>query len=575
MTDTGTAAAEPITLEAFDPAGLLMDANARSNAEATVDKAFVAELKAYAKVSPRGCGNHTPVELRRRPDGQLRVRTGHRRTIGCIRAGVPVFGFVAGDEGDERANLVSRLLGQWHENHGRVDMTASDDTGVLLTLFDVGGMTEAGIAKATGLSRPQIAASLTVARSEVARKAADRWKFLTLDQAATLAEFEGDAEALKALVQAANASPDQFDHVVARLRATRAEREARAAFTAELEAQGITIYGDRPHVPWTMALENLRDGDGNEITPEAHATCPGRAVTISYDWDWAPGAEAAYRAAHDLAADDDLDGVEFDSDEEAREAGFAPRWQVGRYLCTDPEQHGHANVYGKPRETPTTEQRTAEDEEAEKARATEERRRVRRRNTEWRTANEVRTSHVRGVLARKAPPAGGLKLIVEAMARGETQPLMSSFGHQTACELLGLTGDGAAAGYRDMLLAELARASDKRAQMIALAMVLGAAEHGVRDVHTWQSAEGAYWSAHSIPAAARYLAWLAEHTGYGLSEIEAEVAAHATAGAGEPTGEPEPGPGEDEQTPDTTDADARQDQAEADEADSPASTEAD
>ena len=574
MTDTGTAAAEPITLEAFDPAELLMDANARSNAEATVDKAFVAELKAYAKVSPSGCGNHTPVELRRRPDGQLRVRTGHRRTIGCIRAGVPVFGFVAGDEGDERADLVSRLLGQWHENHGRVDMTASDDTGLLLTLFDAGGMTEAGIAKATGLSRPQIAASLTVARSEVARKAADRWEFLTLDQAATLAEFEGDAEALKALVQAANDSPSQFGHVVARLRATRAEREARAAFTAELEAQGITIYGDRPFVPWTMALENLRGGDGNEITPEAHAACPGRAVTITYDWDWAPGAEAAYRAAHGL---DDEDDIEFVSDEEGREAGYAPRWQVGRHLCTDPEQNGHANVHGQPRETPTTQRRTAEDEEAEKARATEERRRVRRRNTEWRTANEVRTSHVRAVLAGKALPAGGLKLTVEAMARGETQTLMSLFGHQTACELLGLTGDGAATGYRDMLLAELARASDKRAQMIALAMVLGAAEHGVRDVHTWQSAEGAYWSAYSIPAAARYLAWLAEHTGYGLSEIEAEVAAHATARPDESAGETKSGPGEDEQPPDTADADARQDQAEAsavEEDDSPASAQA-
>jgi ParB family chromosome partitioning protein len=573
MTDTGTAAAEPITLEAFDPATLLMDANARSNAEATVDKAFVAELKAYAKVSPRCCGNHTPVELRRRPDGQLRVRTGHRRTIGCIRADVPVFGFVAGDEGDERADLVSRLLGQWHENHGRVDMTASDDTGLLLTLFDAGGMTEAGIAKATGLSRPKVAASLTVARSKVARKAADRWEFLTLDQAAALAEFEGDPGALTALVQAAKDSPSQFDHVVANLRNTRAEREARAAFTAELEAQGITIYGDRPYVPWTMALENLRGGDGNEITPEAHATCPGRAVTITYEWDWEPGAEAAYRAAHDLAEGD----IEFGTDEEAREAGFTPRWQVDRYLCTDPEQHGHTNMHGQPRETPTTEQRTAEAEAAEAARATEERRRVRRRNTEWRTANEVRTSHVKAVLASKAPPAGALKLIVEAIARGETQPLMSSHGHQTACELLSLTGDGSATGYRDMLLAELARASEKRAQMIALAMVLGAAEDGVRDVHTWQSAEGAYWTAYGIPATARYLAWLAEHTGYGLSEIEAEVAAHAIARPDGPAGETESGPGEDEQTPDSTDADARQDQAEAaavDEDNSPASAEA-
>jgi hypothetical protein len=41
-------------------------------------------------------------------------------------------------------------------------------------------------------------------------------------------------------------------------------------------------------VPWTLALENLRDGDGNQISPEAHATCAGRAVTITCEWDWAP-----------------------------------------------------------------------------------------------------------------------------------------------------------------------------------------------------------------------------------------------------------------------------------------------
>ena len=50
MSDT---TAEPITLEAFDPAELLMDANARSDAEATVDKAFVASLKAHAATSPK------------------------------------------------------------------------------------------------------------------------------------------------------------------------------------------------------------------------------------------------------------------------------------------------------------------------------------------------------------------------------------------------------------------------------------------------------------------------------------------------------------------------------------------
>jgi ParB family chromosome partitioning protein len=536
--------AEPITLEAFDPAGLLMDANARTGAMATVTKADVALCKAIAASRPDGCGNNVPITIVRRPDGQLRVRTGHRRAIGCLRAGVPVLGFVAGDEGDEQADRRARLIEQWNENHHREPMTVGDETAVVLALFDEEQMTEAAIAKATGLPRPQVTASLAVARSQVAVKAAERWDFLTLDQAAILAEFEDDQEALTALVQAAKDSPSQFVHVAARLRATRAEREAKTAFAAELEAQGIAIYGDRPYVPWTLALENLRDGEGNQITDEAHATCPGRAVTITYEWDWAPGAEAAYRAAHGLAADDDLGDLEFGSDEDPREAGFVPGWQIGRHLCTDPDHHGHTNVHGTLSGTPTQEQQTAEDQAAEAARKTEARRRVRARNTEWRAATETRTAHLKALLGRKAPPAGALTLIVEAMARGETQPPMSSFGHQTACELLGLRGNGAGAGYRDLLLAELARASEKRAQVIALAMVLGAAEHGVRDVQTWQSAEGGYWASYGVPLAARYLAWLAEHTDYALSGIEAEVAAHATgqaaASPSEPADEPRP-----------------------------------
>jgi ParB family chromosome partitioning protein len=445
-------------------------------------------------------------------------------------------------------------------------MTVRDDTAVLLALFDEEQMSEAAIAKATGLPRRQVAASLAVARSEVAVRAAERWDFLTLDQAATLAEFEADEEALTALYQTAKDSPGQFAHVAARLRATRAEREAKAAFTAGLEAQGIAIYGDRPYVPWPLALENLRDGDGNQMTPQVHAACPGRAVTITYEWDWAPGAEAAYRAAHGLAGDDDLADVEFADDEDARAAGFVPGWRVGRHLCTDPQQYGHTNVHGTASETPTQGQQTAENQAAEAARKTEERRRVRRRNTEWRAATETRTSHLKALLGRKAPPAGALKLIAEAMARGETQPQMSSFGHQTACELLGLSGNGAATGYRDLLLAELARASEKRAQVIALALVLGAAEHGIRDVHTWQSSEGRYWASYGVPLAARYLAWLAEYTGYALSGIEAEVTAHATSraasgpsdsadeakpGAAQPDddGEPVTGPGESESEP--------------------------
>jgi ParB family chromosome partitioning protein len=276
---------EPITLEAFVPAELRIADNARTDAEATITKEWIAQLKAHAAIDPtgKGCGNHTPVPVVRCPDGELEILFGARRTLGCIRAGVYLLGYIAGDKGDDQAARRARLIDQFTENVHREPMKRSDEAALILRLFDDEGMTEAGIAKATGFGKPRVAAYRAVARSETAAKAADRWEFLTLDQAATLAEFEGDQMALTALVQAAKDSPRQFDHVAAQLRATRAEREAKAAFTAELEAQEFAIYGDRPGVPWTLALENLRDSDGSEITPEAHATCPGRAVTITHE----------------------------------------------------------------------------------------------------------------------------------------------------------------------------------------------------------------------------------------------------------------------------------------------------
>jgi len=129
MTDT---TAEPITLEAFDPGALLLDANMRTNAEATVTKADVALCRKIAAERADGCGNFVPVTLVRRPDGQLRVRTGHRRTIGCQRAGARVLGFVAGDEGDERADQRARLIEQWNENHHRKATTLADDAVTVL-----------------------------------------------------------------------------------------------------------------------------------------------------------------------------------------------------------------------------------------------------------------------------------------------------------------------------------------------------------------------------------------------------------------------------------------------------------
>ena len=72
MSDTGTATAEPITLQAFVPAELRIDDNARTDAEATINKECVAQLKEHAKVpSPDGLREPHPCPLVRCPDGEL------------------------------------------------------------------------------------------------------------------------------------------------------------------------------------------------------------------------------------------------------------------------------------------------------------------------------------------------------------------------------------------------------------------------------------------------------------------------------------------------------------------------
>ena len=67
-------------------------------------------------------------------------------------------------------------------------------------------MTEAAIAKATGLDRPQVTASLAVARSETATRAADEYG-IDLLQAAIIAEFDGDDDAVGELLADGRAQP--------------------------------------------------------------------------------------------------------------------------------------------------------------------------------------------------------------------------------------------------------------------------------------------------------------------------------------------------------------------------------
>jgi ParB family chromosome partitioning protein len=239
---------------------------------------------------------------------------------------------------------------------------------------------------------------------------------------------------------------------------------------------------------------------------------------IAYDWEWAPGAEAAYRAAHGLADDEDLSDVEFSTDEEALAAGFRPAWQVSDYICADPDEHGHRNVNQVDRDAAGG----PADQYADKI-AAEEAARIKRRqviagNKQWRAATTQRQEFLRNLAGRKTLPGRMLAVVLAAIG-GCDWDLVNALqkGNDLAAELLGIK-----AGYgREKIPEMIAQANDKRATVIALVIVLASRETPTSDEHVWR--EGWEWATHR-KTAAPYLTFLRDQLGYTLSPIEAAVA---------------------------------------------------
>ena len=105
----------------------------------------------------------------------------------------------------------------------------------------------------------------------------------------------------------------------------------------------------------------------------------------------------------------------FGSDAEAAEAGFRPCWQITAYMCTDPDEHGHRNVNQVDRDEaggPADQVRTQIDAE-EAARI--KRRQVIAGNKQWRAATAQRQEFLRGLAARKTPPARALTRVLAAV----------------------------------------------------------------------------------------------------------------------------------------------------------------
>lgn len=466
--------APAMTLEHLDPSTLIADANIRKDLRLT--KQFVASIAERGVLVPLVCVRAT--------DG-VKIRYGHRRAFGAIEAGLPTVPCIVTGATTGTPAEVDRILAQYDENTHREGLTTAENAGVVAGLLDL-GMTTEFIARQTQMHRDHVQAAQKVTRSKTATAAAGKYTFLTLDQAAGLAEFEDDTEALQRLTAAAEHNPEQFAHTLQRMRDDRDELHMLTAARTEAEAAGLTVLGQRPS--WDHALRQLRGSDGKELTTDTHAACPGHAVYLEIGWDYTQPA----------------DGEDTGDDED--EGRYTRTVKQSAY-CTDPKANGHKSPYGS-------------STRGASARTTEERREVIENNKLWRSAETVRRAWLREYLTRKTIPARALRFVLEAIAYGDPQltACMNNYSgsHALATGILGLPEpEQHMYGETSAVLNAITGATDARAQVIALAIVLCAYESAT-DVQTWRKPT-AQW-------ATRYFTLLKD-LGYGLADVEQLVLA--------------------------------------------------
>ncbi|MBM4487710.1 ParB N-terminal domain-containing protein (plasmid) [Prescottella equi] len=474
---------ESLELVTVDPTTLLVDTNIRADLRLT--KGFLQSIAEH--------GVMTPPTAVRTADGQLRVRTGHRRTAAAVHNGlaaIPVL--VIGDEATDDAATLDRLATQWAENEHRTGLDHADkvDTVEQMSLL---GVPAGQIAKRLKTTRREVAAAVAVAQNDTARShLAER--DLTLDEAAAFAEFSDDPDAIASLEHAIDTG--RLAHVAQSLRDRRAEHAAALEAGSAYAAEGITIYTEHPaYGTGPRALHSLVDADGNEATRETVPTehlaayMQGRVAYL----DKETGDEIDEDTIDFTAGPDDEpdEGLRHPDTVDINHDGYRPVW-----YCTDPTAAGLRDRYGR-----NTNTATADDSDTGKADRAAERRAVIDNNKAWTSAETVRRAWLTDLAARKGAPKGAATFIANSLA-ARARLFDAYHVHQTRNEILGTTN-------ATDITALIGKASEARAQLLALVQVL-AAHEAATGKNDWRTIN---------TDTVTYLRYL-ESLGYTLSEIE-------------------------------------------------------
>lgn len=528
MTDTANTesaangADQPVgTLEHLDPTLLDIGDNVRD--DAALSKAFIANIAENGVLVPI-----TGIRDPERPE-VIRVRNGQRRTLAAREVGlssVPVY-VLPSTAADASQEIIDRIVHQIVTNDQKRDLTNAQRARGIQQMIDA-GMSVTKVAKRLSVAKDAVKAAHTAAQSTTAMDALTSGQ-LSLVEAAAITEFEDMPGALERLMSSAGRG--WFEHTVAQLRQERATAQVRAQAAQVYTDKGFTVLEHRPE-SWDTAcipLHHLVTGEGDEandntVTNPAHwavllsedtALCDvetGDVVdeeTVDWETEDQPDAEPAEGLRH---ANSVTEAQVFVPDYyclDYRAAGLTPQsWFARQAGMVDTDTGEAVDLDDEAREA-ARQQAAIERAETEKR----ERRKVLALNKLGDAALNVRREFVKKLLARKTPPKGAAMFVADCLSR-DSFLLTNHNALDTTAELLGVDSGQAVA----KLVADLPANGDGRAQVITLALVLGALESRTPK-DAWRNSAGG-WGHHV--GSGEYLRWLADND-YPLAPVEEVV----------------------------------------------------
>ncbi|MDD4866629.1 MAG: ParB N-terminal domain-containing protein [Mycobacterium sp.] len=517
------------------PLGANVDANVRNVADLKAD--FIASIKEH--------GVLTPIVAVRADDGQVLVRMGQRRTLAAREAGltsVPVYVRPL-TEGDDTAHLVDRVAQQIVENDHRDGITEAERAHGIQQLLDA-GVSVTKVAKALSVKKDTVKAVETVGKSDAAKAALDTGQ-LSLTEAVALTEFEDLPGALDRLTSAAGTS--RFEHVVAQLREEQASWQAQLKAEAHWRDKGFTVLDERPR--WDLECVDigyLRSADGERVDDDVVTDPALWAVLVEEEEAWVDTetGEAVDESTIDWNTEDDPEATPAEGMRHFNtiEAGIV---YVPTYYCLDYSAAGFtvdswflrnagaAPVTADSSADGDTVDLDTEGDDAAAARAAalakaqaeqaetlrRERRKVIALNRLGDAAMQVRREFVTKLLARKTLPKGAAIFIADCLIR-EPALISDYHGSGLTAELLGVSeGEGLR-----KLVTDLPPTGDGRAQVLTLAVVLGALEARTPK-DAWRSGRSDGWR--RGVGTGEYLAFLVAN-GYELADVERVITGERT-----------------------------------------------